>query len=448
MRARSSGLSITPTRASGGGALPARVNVVLLGLGVIGSGVARALQETAETYSQRIGAPLLLRRILERRLDRAQAAGVDHALLTADVQEALSGDVDIVIELLGGEHPAYDLIKDSLTQGRYVVTANKEVMAKHGPELLALAAENGVDILYEASVGGGIPIISPLKRDLCANEISSVRAIINGTTNYILTRMSRDGLDFDDALAQAQNLGYAEADPTNDIDGHDAAYKVAILASLAFRTPVRIEDVHREGIRGLAARDFRYARELGYAIKLLAVARREDSSVQVRVHATLVPEDELLAKVDGALNAVEIEGDLTGKVLFQGAGAGSLPTSSAIMADVLDAARALVLGTRPFPWRYTADLAVTPLAQLVTRYYIRLEVADQPGVLAGIARAFGDHQVSIATVIQKETDEAAQTAELVIMTHQAQEDAVQATLAQVRELPQVVSVVNFLRVDG
>jgi homoserine dehydrogenase len=356
--------------------------------------------------------------------------------------------VDIVIELLGGEHPAYDLIKDSLTQGRYVVTANKEVMAKHGPELLALAAKNGVDILYEASVGGGIPIISPLKRDLCANEISSVRAIINGTTNYILTRMSRDGLDFDDALAQAQDLGYAEADPTNDIDGHDAAYKVAILASLAFRTPVRIEDVHREGIRGLAARDFRYARELGYAIKLLAVARREDSSVHLRVHATLVPEDELLAKVDGALNAVEIEGDLTGKVLFQGAGAGSLPTSSAIMADVLDAARALVLGTRPFPWRYTADLAVTPLAQLVTRYYIRLEVADQPGVLAGIARAFGDHQVSIATVIQKETDEAAQTAELVIMTHQAQEEAVQATLAQVRELPQVVSVVNFLRVDG
>ncbi len=428
--------------------MPARVNVVLLGLGVIGSGVARALQERAETYSQRIGAPLLLRRILERRLDRAQAAGVDPALLTADAKEALSGDVDIVIELLGGEHPAYDLIKDSLTQGRYLVTANKEVMAKHGPELLALAAKNGVDILYEASVGGGIPIISPLKRDLCANEISSVRAIINGTTNYILTRMSRDGLDFDAALAQAQDLGYAEADPTNDIDGHDAAYKVAILASLAFRTPVRIEDVHREGIRGLAARDFRYARELGYAIKLLAVARREDSSVQVRVHATLVPEDELLAKVDGALNAVEIEGDLTGKVLFQGAGAGSLPTSSAIMADVLDAARALVLGTRPFPWRYTTDLAVTPLAQLVTRYYIRLEVADQPGVLAGIARAFGDHQVSIATVIQKETDEAAQTAELVIMTHQAQEEAVQATLAQVRELPQVVSVVNFLRVDG
>ena len=428
--------------------MPARVNIVLLGLGVIGSGVARALQGRAETYSQRIGVPLLLSRILERHLDKARAAGVDPTLLTADPQEALSGDVHIVVELLGGEHPAYELISDSLSQGRYVVTANKEVMAKHGPELLALAAENGVDILYEASVGGGIPIISPLKRDLSANEISSVRAIINGTTNYILTRMSRDGLDFAAALAQAQDLGYAEADPTNDIDGHDAAYKAVILASLAFRTRVRIEDVHREGIRRLAARDFRYASELGYAIKLLAVARREDSSVQVRVHATLVPEEELLAKVDGALNAVEIEGDLTGKVLFQGAGAGSLPTSSAVIADVLDAAKAIVLGTQPFPWRYGADLAVRPLAQLVTRYYIRLEVADRPGVLAGIASAFGDHQVSIASVIQKETDDAAQTAELVIMTHLAQEEAVQATLAQVRELSQVVSVGNFLRVDG
>ncbi len=428
--------------------MPAGVSVVLLGLGVIGGGVARALLDRADVYSQRIGAPLSLRRILERYPDKARSVGVAPALLTPDAQEALSGDVDIVIELLGGEHPAYDLIKDSLSRGRYVVTANKEVMAKHGPELLALAAENGVDILYEASVGGGIPIISPLKRDLSANEISSVRAIINGTTNYILTRMSRDGLDFDAALAQAQELGYAEADPTNDIDGYDAAYKLAILASLAFRTRVRIEDVHREGIRQLAARDFRYASELGYAIKLLAVARRQDSSLQLRVHATLVPEDELLAKVGGPINAVEIEGDLTGKVGFQGAGAGPLPTSSAVIADVLDAAKALILETRPFPWRYTADLAVKPLAQLVTRYYIRLEVEDRPGVLAGIARAFGDHGVSIASVIQKETDDAAQTAELVIMTHQAQEQAVQATLAEVRELPQVVSVGNFLRVDG
>ncbi|MEE8347702.1 MAG: homoserine dehydrogenase, partial [Dehalococcoidia bacterium] len=292
--------------------MPDQVNVVLLGMGVVGAGVARALSEKADTYSQRIGASLLLRRVLERRTERAQAAGVDPALLTADAQEVLSGDVDIVVELLGGEHPAYELIKDSLSSGRYVVTANKEVMAKHGPELLGLAAENGVDILYEASVGAGIPIISPVKRDLSANHITSIRAIINGTTNYILTRMSKDGLDFDAGLAQAQELGYAEADPTNDVDGYDATYKLAILASLAFHTRIRPEDVHREGIRHLAARDFRYARELGYVIKLLAVARLEGASVQARVHPTLVAEDELLAKVDGALNAIEIEGDLSG----------------------------------------------------------------------------------------------------------------------------------------
>ena len=434
--------------ASGGGAVPDQVNIVLLGLGVVGGGVARAISERADTYSQRVGASLALRRVLVHHLEKEREIKVDPGLLTADPEEALSGDVDIVVELLGGEHPAYDLIKDSLSRGRYVVTANKEVMAKHGSELLALAAERGVDILYEASVGGGIPIISPLKRDLSANDISCVRAIINGTTNYILTCMSRDGLDFDTALAQAQQLGYAEADPTNDIDGHDAAYKLAILASLAFHTRVGPEEICREGIGGLAARDFRYARELGYAIKLLAVARREDSSLQVLVHPTLVPEDELLAKVDGVLNAVEIEGDLTGRVLFQGAGAGSLPTTSAVMADVLEAARALVLGGRPFPWRYTAEVAVRPLAELVTRYYIRLEVADRPSVLAGIARAFGDHQVSIASVIQKEADEAAQTAELVVMTHPAREEAVQATLVQVRDLPDVVSVGNLLRVDG
>jgi homoserine dehydrogenase len=427
--------------------VPENVNVVMLGLGVVGGGVARALQERAATYAQRVGAPLVLRSVLVRDPSKKRSVDLEGDLLTTEMEGALSGDVDIVVELLGGEEPAYGLIKDSLSRGRYVVTANKEVMAKHGPELLGLAADKGVDIFYEASVGGGIPIISPLKRDLSANDISSVRAIINGTTNYILTRMSREGMDFCDALSQAQELGYAEADPTNDVEGHDAAYKLAILASLAFHTRLSPDDVHREGIGALAPRDFRYAQELGYAIKLLAVARRQDGSVQARVHPTLLPEDELLAKVDGALNAVQIEGDLTGRVLFQGAGAGSLPTTSAIMADVLDAARAVVQGGRPFPWRYDADLALRPMDELTTRYYIRLEVVDRPGVLAGIARAFGDHGVSIASVIQKETDEEAQTAELVIMSHTAREDAVQATMRQVRELPEVASVGNVLRVD-
>src|SRR3990172_1276705 len=431
-------------------AVRSQVNIVLLGLGVVGSGVARSLVEKADVFARRVGVPVVLRKVLVRDLNKQRAVALDPALITADPEEALATDCDIVVELMGGEQPAYDYMQRSLSDGRYVVTANKEVMAKHGPALLASATEVGTDILYEASVGGGIPIISPLKRDLSANDISSLRAIINGTTNYILTRMSRDGIDFDSALQQAQSLGYAEADPTNDIEGHDAVYKPAILAWLAFHTHVRPESIHREGITRLTARDFRYAAELGYAIKLLAIARRdppEADGIQVRVHPALVPGDELLAKVDGVLNAVQVEGDLTGRVLFQGAGAGSLPTTSAVMGDVLDAARSIAQGGRPFSWRYTSDIPVKPMSGLLSRYYIRVEVADKPGVLAVIARSFGDHDVSIASVIQKETDDTAQTAELVIVTHAAREESVQESLAQIEGLDDVKQVANLIRVE-
>ncbi len=352
----------------------------------------------------------------------------------------------IVVEVLGGEHPATEYIERTLAAGRRVVTANKEVMAKHGARLLALAAESGGEIFYEASVGGGIPIISPLKRDLSANEIANLRAIINGTTNYILTVMS-GGLDFASALQDAQELGYAEAQPANDIEGHDAAYKLAILASLAFHTDLHPDEVYREGITRLTPRDFRYAAELGYAIKLLAIARRDGNAIEARVNPALVPEGELLAKVDGVLNAVQVEGDLAGRVLFQGAGAGALPTSSAILADVLDAAGSIAQGDRPSPWRYTSNIPVKPMSELVSRYYIRVEVADRPGVLAGIGKSFGDNGVSIASVIQKETDDEAQTAEIVIMTHAAREAAVQASIQQVESLDVVRQVGNFLRVE-
>jgi homoserine dehydrogenase len=427
-----------------------QVNIVLLGLGVVGSGVARSLIEKSDVFARRVGVPVVLRKVLVRDPAKKRGFDLDPSLITSDPQEALATDCDIVVEVMGGEQPAYDYMQRSLSDGRYVVTANKEVMAKHGPALLASATEVGTDILYEASVAGGIPIISPLKRDLSANDISGLRAIINGTTNYILTRMSREGMDFDVALAQAQSLGYAEADPTNDIEGHDAVYKLAILSSLAFHTHVRPESIHREGITRLGARDFRYAAELGYAIKLLAIARRDPSTtdgVQVRVHPALVPESELLAKVDGVLNAVQVDGDLTGRVLFQGAGAGSLPTTSAVMADVLDAARSIAQDGRPFPWRYTSDIPVKPMSELISRYYIRVEVADKPGVLAGIARSFGDHGVSIASVIQKETDDAAQSAELVIVTHAAREASVQDSLAQVQRLSEVRQVANLIRVE-
>jgi len=426
-----------------------QINVALLGLGVVGSGVARALLEGADRYSQRLGLPLVLRRILVRDPNKPRALELDPTLLSADPEAVLNDDaIDIVVEVMGGERPAYDYIVRALSRGRYVVTANKMVMANHGPQLLSLAQERGADILYEASVGGGIPIISPLKRDLSANRITSVVAIINGTTNYILTRMSQDGIDFAAALGQAQGLGYAEPDPTMDIEGHDAAYKLAILASLAFHVRLSPQDIPREGIPRLSARDFRYARELGYVIKLLAVARLDDGGVQVRVHPALLAEDQQLAKVDGALNAIQVEGDLLGPVLFQGAGAGALPTASAVLADVLDAARSIIQGTRPSPWRYTADVPIVPLAHLVTRYYIRMEVADRPGVLAQIARCFGDNNVSMASVIQKEANEAAQTAEIVIMTHPAREADVQATIRQLQSLDVVVEIGNFLRVQG
>jgi homoserine dehydrogenase len=423
------------------------IGIILLGLGVVGTGVARALLEKSDSFSRRIGLPLTLRRILVRDTTRERNLDLPEGLLTDDPDEALGAGCDIVVEVMGGERPACDYIERSVKDGRRVVTANKEVMAKHGARLLSLAGETGADILYEASVGGGIPIISPLKRDLSANEISTLRAIINGTTNYILTQMSLGGVDFGSALRRAQELGYAEPEPANDIEGHDAAYKLAILASLAFHTDVHPDEVYREGITRLTPRDFRYAAELGYAIKLLAIARRHDDGVEARVHPVLLPEGELLAKVDGVLNAVQVEGDLIGRVLFQGAGAGALPTTSAIMADVLDAARSIAQGGRPYPWRYTSNMPVKPIEDLVSRSYIRVEVADRPGVLAGIGRAFGDNNVSIASVIQKETDEEAQTAEIVIMTHAAADAAVQASIRQVESLEEVRQVGNFLRVE-
>ncbi len=425
----------------------ASVGIVLLGLGVVGSGVARALTERRDTYSNRIGVPLELRKVLVRDPRKERDVRLPSDLVTSDPEEALSTSCDIVVEVMGGENPARAYIQRAVEDGRYVVTANKEVMAKYGPELLSAATAAGVDILYEASVGGGIPIISPLKRDLSGNEITSIRAIINGTTNYILTQMSHEEISFDVALKDAQKLGYAEADPTNDIDAHDAAYKLAIVAGLAFHTTIDPQEIYREGIRRLSRRDFRYAAELGYSIKLLAIARRVGESIEARVQPTLIPTHELLTRVEGALNAVQVDGDLTGRVLFQGAGAGSLPTTSAIMADVLDAARSISSDSKPFPWRYTSGMTVIATSDLVSRYYVRLEVADQPGVLAVIARSFGDHGVSIASVIQKETDDASQSAELVIMTHAAKESAMQASLQEISAFSEVPQIGNVLRVE-
>ncbi|MBI4328534.1 MAG: homoserine dehydrogenase [Chloroflexi bacterium] len=418
-------------------------------MGVVGSAVVQALGERAGLLAERVGYPLRLTWVLVQDLQKRRRVEVPPSLLTNDFGSVVGReDTDIVVEVMGGEEPAHAYILQALESGLHVVTANKEVMAKHGPELLRLARERGTNVLYEASVGAGIPLVSAFTRDLAGNRIDSIRAIINGTTNYLLTRMGQDGLDFSSALRLAQELGYAEADPTNDVEGIDAAYKLAILAALAFRTPVTFGDVYHEGISRLNANDFRYARELGYAIKLLAIGRQEDGEVQVRVHPAFVHQDLLLAKVEGVFNAVQVEGDLAGRLLFYGPGAGAFPTTSAVLGDVVDSARQILQGGESrVPVSARGERRTKPMADLQTRYYMRMTVADRAGVLAKIAQALGDNRISIASVIQKETDEVARTAEIVIMTHRAREAAFQAALRQLAKSDVVHEVGNFVRVE-
>jgi homoserine dehydrogenase len=348
---------------------------------------------------------------------------------------------------MGGEHPALELILAAVKNGKHVVTANKEVISKHGSEIFSLARENNVRVLFEASVGGGIPIISPLMRDLVANDIKSIKAIINGTTNYILTRMANEQADYQQVLQEAQELGYAESDPTSDVEGIDAAYKLSILSTLAFRASVKDTDIFTEGITSLTDKDFSYAKELGYSIKLLAIATRTDSSVLGRVHPALIPKEQMLAKVDDALNAVEVETDLLDKVLFHGPGAGSMPTSSAVVADIVNIARTIAGGTDLLdPVRLSDEIEIRSIDTLITKYYFRLEAEDQPGVLARIAAVLGDCGISISSFIQKGLGDQSTNAELVIMTHEASESSVTRAVSSLRELDVVRMIGNVIRV--
>ncbi|GBD11474.1 Homoserine dehydrogenase [bacterium HR23] len=428
----------------------AEIGIGLMGLGVVGSGVAQVLLQKGTALSQQAGITLALRRVLVRNPHKPRPLSLPEGLLTTNPDDLLNNpQCPIIVEVMGGEEPATTYIRRALEAGKHVVTANKEVIAKHGPHLFRLAQQRQVYLLFEASVGGGIPLIGPLQRDLLANDILSIRAIINGTTNYILTRMARDGVDYHTALQEAQAKGYAEPDPTNDVEGIDAVYKLAVLALLAFRTPVPLPQIYREGITHLQAKDFRYAHELGYEIKLLAIGRKENGTVQARVHPAFVPSHTLLAKVDGAYNAIEVQGDLVGRVVFHGLGAGPAPTSSAVVNDILTIARSVKAQARPLSWvnLHTA-LPVRPLHDLTTQYYLRLNVADRPGVLAQIAHILGDLSISIASVIQKDADPSAGTAEIVIMTHPAREGAMQEALGLIRRLPVVREVSNLIRVEA
>ena len=437
------------------------VNIGLMGLGTVGGGVAAALLDNAAAIRRKTGASVCLRRALVRDAARPRQPELPAGVITANPEDILADpEIAVVVEMMGGDTPAGDYLARALDAGKHVVTANKEVMARRGPELLALAQKRRVHLLFEAAAGGGIPIVGCLMSQLLANDIRSIRCIINGTTNYILTRMARSQTPFAAALAEAQAQGYAEADPTNDIEGIDAAYKLSVLGSLAFHRRIAHDAIYTEGISRLGPEDFRYAAELGYAIKSLAIAGADaDGRVQARVHPALVPADHLLASVDGVYNAVEVDGDLCGRIILYGQGAGRAATASAVMGDILNILRTSGNGAGPPPLPLPADDAdvaggmessgvVRPVAELESAYYMRLTCADQAGVLAQIARILGDGNISIATVIQKDTDPGSGTAQLVITTYPAREAAVQTALAAVAQLDVVASVNNLIRIES
>ena len=428
------------------------IGLGLMGLGVVGGGVARVLHEKQQAIVAPLGCPVRIKRILVRDPSLQRQFTPPGASITTDPAELLEDPtIHIIVEVMGGEQPALDYILAAIKAGKHVVTANKEVLAKHGPKVLTLAQQHGISVRFEASVGGGIPIIGALLKDLLANEITGIRAIINGTTNYVLTQMANEGIEFPEALRQAQGLGYAEADPANDVEGLDAAYKLAILATLAFHTRVHASDVYREGIAKLAPADFRYASDLGYVIKLLAIGRRLGPGVQARVHPVFIPESNPLAKVDGVFNAVELEGDLIDRVMFHGRGAGDMPTTSAVIGDILEIARTIASGGQPAPPpQLDTQAAIQPMAELETSYYLRLRAEDKPGVMAQITRVLGDLSVSLASVIQKETLGPQGLAEIVITTHTAREAAIQEAVRQLARLKVVHEVSNVVRIveDG
>ncbi len=424
------------------------VNVGLIGLGTVGSQVAERMLSWGPQLSRRAGVELCLKRVLVRDLQKRRSIDVPAELLTVDPADVLDdGSIEVVIEVAGGDEPMRSYIEQAIHAGKHVITANKVVMAKHGPELLDQAAERNVDVYFEAAVGGGIPLISAFRTDLQANRIERVSAVINGTTNYVLGRMSSTGIGMADAVREAQDAGYAEADPTDDVGGFDATYKLAILASIAYEIKVRPDEIYREGIDGIEPVDFRYARELGYAIKLIAHTQRHPGRVEARVHPAMIPLDHPLARVEGAENAVFVEGDLVGQVLLAGQGAGGRPTASAVVGDLIDLSRSIRRGVQSRP-SFTFDdrIGVVPIGEVKTRAYYRIRVDDRAGVLAAIGQVFAEEGVSISSFIQKDAWSHDQTAEMVVTTHPALDASLMKARERMAELGPVRDVSSFLRV--
>ena len=426
------------------------VNVGLLGLGTVGSGVVKVFQEHAELLDRRVGAKLRLKKIAVRRVP--PRIPVDPKLLTQDAGEVVADpQIDVVVELIGGTTVAKTLCLDAVAHGKHLVTANKALLAEHGLEIYRAAAAQRVELGFEASVCGAIPIIRSVKEGLVANRILSLMGIVNGTTNYILTKMTDTGQAFAAVLAEAQAKGYAEADPTLDVGGIDAAHKLQILASLAYNGYIRFADIYIEGIQTIEAVDIDFARELGYRIKLLAIAKASHGELEVRVHPTMIPETHLLASVGGVYNAVHLRGDSCGSLMFSGRGAGQMPTASSVLADVVEIAHNIV-HHRPARSGLPTDgvgseIALRPMERIVSRYYLRIMAVDKPGVLARVAGALGEHNISIASMIQKGRDQAA-AVPIVMLTHEAVEGDMRRSLQRINALDVVAQDTVCIRVEG
>ena len=423
------------------------INIGVIGFGIVGAGAVAILTTNSASIERKVGVPLRIKKIADLDITTPRPVTIEPGLLTTNADEVIDDpEIDIVIETIGGLKPAGDFIRRCLESGKHVVTANKELLAKQGASLLPLACGLQRDLLFEASVGGGIPIIGPMKTSLAGNEILEVKGIVNGTTNYILTRMATEGLSYSQVLPDAQSRGYAEADPTADVEGLDAAYKIAILASIAFTGRVDVTKVYSEGITRITSEDMQYADALGYAIKLLAIAKRMEGGVLARVHPAFVPKTHPLANVNGVMNGIFVKGDAVGDVMFSGPGAGSMAAGSAIVGDVIDIARNMKYGaTSRVSCTCVDETRMLPMDRVKCKNYIRVRTEDKPRVLASLATTFGDNNVSIESVLQKVLPDA--TAEIVWLTHEADEPDTRRALEAIRALPVVKEVSNWIRVE-
>jgi homoserine dehydrogenase len=430
------------------------ISVGLLGIGTVGGGTWNVLARNQEEIKRRAGRGIRITKVADQDLARAQQLVGDKAAVTADAWEVVNDPgIDIVVELIGGNGIARKLVLQAIANGKHVVTANKALLATHGNEIFAAAQDKGVMVAFEGAVAGGIPIIKALREGLTANRIEWIAGIINGTSNFILSEMRDKGLPFDTVLKEAQRLGYAEADPTFDIEGVDAAHKLTIMSAIAFGIPMQFDKAYTEGISSLTQEDIRYAEQLGYRIKLLGITRRTPEGIELRVHPTLIPVRRLIANVEGVMNAILVKGDAVGATLYYGAGAGAEPTASAVVADLVDVTRMHTADPEhrvphlAFQPDQLSDIAVLPMEEVVTSYYLRMRVVDRPGVLADITRILADHEVSIDAMVQKEASEGEEQVDIIMLTHQTREKQINAAIVAIENLAVVTGKVTRIRLE-